>query len=599
MASSMLSRLAATLPYARAGKRWTPSPEEINAEEENWRLIKYTAWTWGAILLALLAYNITIKLLHNLRRVANLSHGNVGNTKQLYFTMPNENWALIKRHWLLAPIFRRRHMREFQLSAALNVGTLPSRIQSFWLLGYFAINIATCLVNIHWDRDRTVWLNDLCNRTGTIATVNMIPLFLLAGRNNPLIKLLDISFDNYNLIHRWVGRIVVVEAILHGAFWMAGAVIEGGWSSIAPQMADTDDTMVLTGTIGVCAFATILIQSPSILRHAFYETFLHVHIFLALVSVIVVWMHLEGEKQQNLLLGVLAVWIFERTFRIYTIIRTNVGQGVTHAEVEALPGDALKITLRVVRPWTFKPGQHIYLYMPSVGLWTSHPFSLAWSEESDHMNEKGLPRATQDVLNRKTTNMSLIIRRRTGFTERMWKRAERSAGNKFVTTAFVEGPYGNKNFQSYGTVMLFAAGVGITQQVPQVRDLVRAYANGTCATRKVTLVWIIQSPEHLEWIRPWMTEILSMEKRRDVLRILLFVTKPRSTKEIHSPSASVQMYPGRPNVSALIEKEQEGQVGAMAVSCCGTGSLSDDLRKAVRDRCEITEIDYSEESFSW
>ena len=147
--------------------------------------------------------------------------------------------------------------------------------------------------------------------------------------------------------------------------------------------------------------------------------------------------------------------------------------------------------------------------------------------------------------------------------------------------------------------MLFAAGVGITHQVPHVRDLVAGYANGTVATRKVILVWIIQSPEHLEWIRPWMTQILGMPSRRDILKILLFVTRPRSTKEIHSPSSSVQMFPGKPDVGALVGKEQEKQVGAMAVSVCGTGSLADDVRKAVNERCEETEMDFYEEAFSW
>lgn len=195
--------------------------------------------------------------------------------------------------------------------------------------------------------------------------------------------------------------------------------------------------------------------------------------------------------------------------------------------------------------------------------------------------------------------MSLVIRRRTGFTDKMFTKAESSPGGKFITTAFVEGPYGEQNFQSYGTVMLFAAGVGITHQVPHVRDLVAAYSNGTCATRKITLVWIIQSPEHLEWIRPWMTQILGMEKRRDILKILLFITRPRSTKEVHSPSASVQMFPGKPDVGALIEKEQATQIGAMAVSVCGTGGLADDVRKATRDRCQGTEMDFFEEAFSW
>ena len=49
----------------------------------------------------------------------------------------------------------------------------------------------------------------------------MIPLFLLAGRNNPVIKLTGISFDTMNLIHRWFGRIVVLEAITHTVCWMA------------------------------------------------------------------------------------------------------------------------------------------------------------------------------------------------------------------------------------------------------------------------------------------------------------------------------------------------------------------------------------------
>ena len=56
----------------------------------------------------------------------------------------------------------------------------------------------------------------LGNRAGTMAVVNMIPLVIISGRNNPLIWLLNISFDNFNLMHRWFGRIVVVLATSHG-----------------------------------------------------------------------------------------------------------------------------------------------------------------------------------------------------------------------------------------------------------------------------------------------------------------------------------------------------------------------------------------------
>jgi len=595
MASAKWLLLAATiLPFAYADE--APSQSDII----NTKMVNYIGWTWAGIIAVVLIYRWTLYLLMHVRRLANLNHGTSSDGRQRYFSIPDANWAFFKRHWISAPLFRKRHNREFQASAAVNVGTLPGRMQTFFLVGYFALNITFTVWKIDWHGQ--AFFHTALSRTGVLAVLNMVPLFLLAGRNNPLIWLLGISFNDFNMIHRWIGRIVVFESLAHGAFWMCGKVAAVGphkaYKMIAAAMSGS--TMILTGTIGFAAFCVILIQSPSVVRHAFYETFLGIHFVLAVLSCVVVWMHLDGIPAQKYLMGAIVCWVFERATRVWLIVRKNVGRGGTKAEIEALPGDAVRVTLRTAKTWRFKPGQHIYLYIPSIGMLSSHPFSLAWSEEgTDLANEKTLPMARQDILAAKSNSVSLIIRRRTGFTDTLYRKAEQCTSGPLVTKAYVEGPYGNESFQSYGTVMLFAAGVGITHQVPHVRDLVAGYANGTCATRKVILVWVIQSPEHLEWIRPWMTQILSMDKRRDILKILLFVTRPRSTKEIHSPSASVQMHPGKPDVGALISKEQEHQVGAMAISVCGTGSLSDDVRRGMRDRCEKTEIDFFEEAFSW
>lgn len=152
-----------------------------------------------------------------------------------------------------------------------------------------------------------------------------------------------------------------------------------------------------------------------------------------------------------MLYGIIALWAMERTIRFVRLVLRNVGNGGTKADVEILPGDALRVTVRMARPWRFQPGQHAYLYLPSVGLWTNHPFSVAWSEEeqdvsslSSMSDEKGLPVSRQDILEHTTnkTNMSFIIRRRTGFTDKLFRKAELSSGNIFSTTAFVEGPYG-------------------------------------------------------------------------------------------------------------------------------------------------------------
>jgi predicted ferric reductase len=326
------------------------------------------------------------------------------------------------------------------------------------------------------------------------------------------------------------------------------------------------------------------------------------HIAIVIVVIIGIYYHLKlaDLPQVTLLYGAIGIWVVERSWRVLTVVYRNFGRGGSRTLVEALPGNACRVTIEMARPWRFKAGQHAYLYMPSVGLTTSHPFSVAWSEETQDASEEKIAMTRQDILATQKTSMSFIIRARTGFTAKLFKKAEDSPDGRFTTTCWAEGPFGGLHqMHSYGTVMLFAGGVGITHQVPHVRDLVAGFANGTVAARKIVLVWIIQSPEHLEWIRPWMTSILAMDQRRDCLRIMLFVSRPRSTKEIHSPSATVQMFPGRPNIETLIDLEMENQVGAMGVSVCGAGAMSDDVRRAVRNRQHAGNIDFVEEAFSY
>ena len=304
--------------------------------------------------------------------------------------------------------------------------------------------------------------------------------------------------------------------------------------------------------------------------------------------------------QISYLYPAIVLWVLDRLARIIRLGWHNVGAGGTKTIVEALPGGACRVTVDMARPWTFRPGQHAYLYMPSIGFWQSHPFSVAWSEDAESSRGEKLPMDRQDVLAMRKTTMSFVIRARTGFTDTLYTKAAAAADGKMVTRCFVEGPYGGmQSMHSYGTVMLFAGGIGVTHAVPYIRELVAAYHNGTAATRKVVLVWVIQSPEHLEWIRPWMTQILAMEKRREILRVMLFVSRPRSTKEIHSPSATVQMFPGRPNIDTLIGIEMENQLGTLGVSVCGPGALSDEVRRAVRNRQYQGAIDFVEEAFSW
>ncbi|KAL2124391.1 hypothetical protein VTJ04DRAFT_756 [Mycothermus thermophilus] len=550
----------------------------------------------GVISAAMLIYRVTIVVVRQVREVVSLN-----NDTQRYFAIPHHTYAWFKRNIQYAPIFRKRHNREFQLSSALNMGTLPTRLQLAFLLGYFATNVALCVITIDYSGPFRQVCALVRNRTGYLAVINMIPLFTFAGRNNPLIPLLGMSFDTFNLLHRWMGRIVMLESVAHTLAFLISNASANGWAA-AFRTATTVPYM-LWGFLATCAFVALCIQAASIFRHAYYETFKLLHIGLAILGVVGLWYHLQLKDlpQLRYMYPVIAIWFGDRVARFVRIAYRNFGAGGTRTLVEALPGGACRVTVTMARPWHFRPGQHAYLYMPTIGFWQSHPFTVAWSDEGDQHADPGsdkLPLTRKDIA--KKTTVSFVIRARTGFTSALYVRAASRPDGKLVTRCLVEGPYrGSSRFSSYGTVMLFAGGVGVTQAVPHVRELVDGFAKGTVATRRVVMVWSIQSPEHLEWIRPWMTEVLAMPRRREVLKILLFVSRPRSTKEIHSPSATVQMFPGRPNIDTLLGIEMENQIGAMAVSVCGPGALSDDVRRAVRNRQYQGEVDFIEEAFTW
>ncbi|KAL2868246.1 ferric reductase family protein [Aspergillus lucknowensis] len=557
-------------------------------------LARYSLLALGCFAAFIYVWKMWFRLAGHMRRLASFN-----NERQRYFVPAHQTLAKIKNHIIYAPLFRNRHNREFQLSRAVNMGTLPSRFHFFIIVGIIAMNVVLCVVTVPYKSEPDSVSEVILSRTGVMATVNLIPLVLMAGRNNPLITLLQVPFDTFNLIHRWLARIVVCEAIAHAFSWAIPKAQEYGWSGAASSFAHSD--FIRSGLIAACAFTALMVHSPSAIRHAFYETFLHLHIAIVIVSFVFLWVHLDGRNAQNFLLASIILWALERTARLVIIVYRNIGRGSTTAVVEALPGDAMRITLKLSRPWTFEPGQHLYLYIPAIGWWMSHPFSVGWSDVEDVMgNEKSLPISHRDVLGPQKTTVSLLIRRRTGFTDKLFQRAVSAVDCRVSLTAFAEGPYGSiHSMDSYGSVLLFAGGVGITHLVPFTRHLVQGFADGTVAARRVTLVWIIQSPEHLEWIRPWMTSILAMNRRREVLRIMLFITRPRNTKEIQSPSATVQMFPGRPNIDTLVGIEVENQVGAMGVLVCGSGSLSDDVRRVCRRRQDRTQIDFVEESFTW
>jgi predicted ferric reductase len=149
-------------------------------------------------------------------------------------------------------------------------------------------------------------------------------------------------------------------------------------------------------------------------------------------------------------------------------------------EDEILISDAVHVHVRLSRPWKHRAGQYAYVCIPGVSYLSfaqQHPFYVSWSYKdggSDYV--------------------VFLVQKRRGFTKDLFQHIGNSPGNTFPMRAVIEGPYGKGlNLDSYGTVLLFATGIGIAGQLSYVTQLLEGYCNCEVKTRRIALFWEVES----------------------------------------------------------------------------------------------------------
>ncbi|KJZ77652.1 hypothetical protein HIM_02829 [Hirsutella minnesotensis 3608] len=561
---------------------------------------------WGSLgILGIIILTIRIadSIRAKLRQIATMA---TSTERQTFWKEARWPWMLVlKKHVLYAPLWRKRHNREFRPTPSLSLGTLPSRLHLILIVFYGASNIVYMAKVGFQNPNRYALLAELRGRSGTLSIANMVPLIIFAGRNNPLIPLLKVSFDTFNFFHRWIGRIVVAQILIHTICWTIPVVADGGWGLVGRKLVAT--TFITSGMLGTLCMVLLLFLSISPIRHAFYETFLNIHVLLAAVIFVTTWMHCasanvkDGLPQLPWIMAIVYLWFADRAARaIRTLFVNWSGAALTSAHCEALPGDVTRVTLRLPRYLDIKPGTHAYLRFWGCHAWENHPFSIAWVEHTAPNEDLPVPAQSEKHSPVKvTTSATFIIGAHKGFTRRLFKRSM-SCPRGISMKATMEGPYGgHQKLNSYGHVLLFAGSTGITHQMSFIRPLLDGYRNGTVSLRRLVLIWVIRDIRWIDWIRPHLDRLADLSLPSGILHLQVFITRPPICLQNFEVDSKIDVFPGRPNVAGLVASEVSQQVGAMCVSVCGPGGLADDVRSAVRANQDTNIIDFFEESFTW
>ncbi|KAK4206863.1 hypothetical protein QBC37DRAFT_380664 [Rhypophila decipiens] len=232
-------------------------------------------------------------------------------------------------------------------------------------------------------------------RTGTYAFALLPVVILFSSRNNLLLLLAarlpfaqPVSHSTYLLLHRWIGRLFAVLAIIHSI--LAIPLYLSKLPSISHQR------FWIWGSVATVSSALLVVLGVVYFRRRFYEPFLLGHILLSIIVLVGCWYHVQDLMPSGIatcagwVIAAVAVWGFDRLVRTARVVRNGVhrakvselGENGEYARVD------IPLDLQVTRAkWGGKrmtshsrPGLHVYAQFPNLDgwkrPWENHPFSV-------------------------------------------------------------------------------------------------------------------------------------------------------------------------------------------------------------------------------
>ncbi|PYH35846.1 ferric reductase family protein [Aspergillus neoniger CBS 115656] len=352
-------------------------------------------------------------------------------------------------------------------------------------------------------------------RAGWLAAAQIPLLVALAGKRNLVGMLCGIPYVRLNIYHRWVSRGLLLLSTFHFAFQ------NHGWDiyHISRLEWDTDDCP----TKGIAAYAFILWMNLTTLapfRHMSYEFFVVQHIITFFGFIIALSYHLDTSPAPNaqryiyVTAGIYVAGLVLR-FVYYSYINSRPARAI----LEPLEGGAtrVRITAHKIRNW--KPGSHILLSLPRLGLQLSHPATIS-SIPSSHDGE-----------------LVLILKAHKGFTRRLINTAEatlsstkdvESPQTKRSYTALLDGPYASSapDFTSFDSVLFLAGGTGVTFTLSQLLHVAHCFTNGSLPLRQVLFIWVIKESRQASWVLAELEGAMQKLQNTNIqIRAKIFITQ--------------------------------------------------------------------------
>ncbi|QGA22334.1 hypothetical protein EYB26_010050 [Talaromyces marneffei] len=408
-----------------------------------------------------------------------------------------------------------------------------------------------------------------------------------AGHVSFYSDILSISRHTCLQIHRGTAWMVSGLLVLHVVLI---STIQRGLS-----LDRTSNVFALTG--GGCVVGLAVFALPYIHRHIF-EVFLRTHQVLAYILLYVTWRHVGSVNRLSriciittfvllsiaLLLQLGFLIYRNKVFSLHGWPRARVSCNRPKIEGKDDSDVIIQVRVALTRPARIEAGQYINLWMPSVTWWSwaqVHPFMVtSWSHSA------------QEALD-------ILIQPRHGFSRELLKHARAAPQGSASLRALIIGPHGmSENVDRYESVVLVASGFGIAAAIPYLKKLVYSYNTSASRTRRVHLVWEVETLDIAIAVQATLNSLLEDDilKKRYILTISIYVKSGQIIGDVmkFGNHDRAVVYNRRADYDQILQAEISGELierlpntqeekGESLVMVAASCQVRDQIRLVLRD----------------
>ncbi|EOD46274.1 putative ferric reductase transmembrane component protein [Neofusicoccum parvum UCRNP2] len=419
---------------------------------------------------------------------------------------------------------------------------LPANGTTLLILAFLGLNVFYLFFRLEFTPENVFVFADRC---GMLIALNLPLLYLFAAKNQPITWLTGYSYESLNILHRRLGELLCLLALLHGLGMFA--VWYGLLRHLDFSLARFVFTRVVSfGLLAFVCYELLYLTSLRTFRALFYELFLALHVALQTLALVFLFIH---HARSRLWVGIaLLIFVVDRLVYRLAIKSTHLradltilpdGQTVRLSSNWSIPSSTWGQQLyrrTVLRGWNAP--DHVFISIPALGslhALQAHPFTIATPAPSKprvslhpHDNDDG-----------RHAWLSLLVRARSGFSQALLRHAQTNSS----TLVRLDGPYGSTRplrlLQSSNLAVVVAGGSGVAVAFPLLWTLLNPAARPDLERQtrglapgcrggpsKVCFLWVVRQPAHREWLpaqrldelRGWGADVLVTEPTRDAGR---------------------------------------------------------------------------------